>query len=96
MEAGRPGRDLTPSHLGQLFMVCVLCCFCVEFPDVRRVSSAVGLTLVSKRAVPLLLSGTHHGFPHPKAQILATACVKGLQASKRFHNFKLKKLFHEA
>ena len=23
--------------------------------------------------------------------VLTTACVKGLQASKRFHNFKLKK-----
>ena len=93
MEAGRPGRDLIASHLGQLFMVCVLCCFRFEFSDVRRVSSTVGLTLVSLRgAVPLLLSRTRHGFPHPKAQILATACVKGLQASKRFHNFKLKKI----
>ena len=42
MEAGRPGRDLIPPHLGQLFMVCVLCYFCVEFSDVRRVSSTVG------------------------------------------------------
>ena len=42
MEAGRPGRDLIASHLGQLFMVCVLCRFCFEFSDVRRVSSTVG------------------------------------------------------
>ena len=63
MEAGRPGRDLIASHLGQLFMVCVLCCFCSEFSDVRRVSSTVGLTLVSKRGSSIIALWNMPWFP---------------------------------
>lgn len=41
MEDGHPGRRLTPSHLGQHFIVCVPFCFCVEFPNICHVSSII-------------------------------------------------------